>query len=319
MKMFKKFLWIIGALATFLLMAIVYFLFSNDAPITTGNVIRNIEYKPGMKLDIYEPTAAAHEKTPVVLYIHGGAWIGGLKESLNFNRFNKAANDLRAAGYAIVSINYTLAESGHSPFPACIEDAKDAILWIHQNASLYNFDLDNVGLFGESAGAHIAMMVAYDRPTQDTLPVQFNYVIDIYGPNQLEGIYHTAFVDTLHSIRGRLPEKLQSYLDLEKFIFGFDPKKDTIRALQMMKTYSPYFYLSSSVPPTLLIQGDGDRIVPVIQSTSLQTKLDSLGVENEMHILKGADHALAKATPQQKSEVQQWIVAFVLKHYSFIH
>jgi acetyl esterase/lipase len=319
MKKYKWFLWILLAIVVIFFMAIAYFFISNDAPIITGKVMRNIEYKPGLKLDIYEPTTIVYEKTPVVLYIHGGAWIGGLKESLNFNRFNEASNNLRAAGYAIVSINYTLAEANRSPFPACIEDAKDAIKWIDKNSSVYNFDLGNIGLFGESAGAHIAMMVAYDRQTQDTLPVKFNYVIDIYGPNQLEGIYHTAFIDTLYSMRGRLPEKLQSYLDLEKYIFGFDPRQDTIKAMEMMKTYSPYFYLSSSVPPTLLIQGDGDRIVPVLQSTSLKAKLDSLGVENEMHILKGTDHALAKATPEQKEDVQQWIVAFIEKHYSKEH
>jgi len=316
MKKYRRFLWIILTLVVIFFITLGYFFISNDAPIITGKVIRNIEYKPGLKLDLYEPTTKVYEKTPVVLYIHGGAWIAGIKESLNFNRFNQAANGLRASGYAIVSINYTLAGSHQSPFPACIKDAEDAVMWINNNAEFYHFDLHNVGLFGESAGAHIAMMVAYSRPLQDALPVDFNYVVDIYGPNQLEGIYHTPFVDTLYSMRGKLPESIQSCLNLEKFIFGFDPKQDSARALEVMKTYSPYHYLSASVPPTLLIQGDCDRIVPLSQSTCLQIKLDSLGVENEMHILKGADHALAKATPEQKAAVQKWIVAFIQKHYN---
>ncbi len=315
MKKYRIFLWAVMTLAAILFIGLGYFVISTDAPIITGKVIRNIEYKPGLMLDVYEPTANVYEKTPVVLYIHGGAWISGLKESLNFNRFNQAANTLRASGYAIISINYTLAESNRSPFPACIQDAEDAVVWLNKNAELYNFDLRNVGLFGESAGAHIAMMVAYSRPLQDSLPVRFKYVIDIYGPNQLEGIYHAPVIDTLYSIRGKLPERFQSCLNIEKYIFGFDPKLDSVRASQMMKTYSPYYYPSSSVPPTLLIQGDCDRIVPLSQSTCLQVKLDSLGVENEIHILEGADHAFAKATPEQKSEVQKWIVAFIRKHY----
>src|SRR5689334_237454 len=103
------FLLLLLIFAVAFLFALSYFVVSNGAPIITGKVIRNIEYKPGLKLDVYTPTKQVYDKTPVVIYIHGGAWISGLKEGLNFNRFNQAANHLREAGYAIVSINYTLA------------------------------------------------------------------------------------------------------------------------------------------------------------------------------------------------------------------
>ncbi len=296
-----------------------YFFISNDAPIIAGQVIRNVEYKPGFKLDIYAPTQQVYEKTPVVIYIHGGAWISGIKEGLNFNRFNQAANALRESGFALVSINYTLAHTNKSPFPACINDAVDAVKWVHQNAALYNFDIDNVGLFGESAGAHIAMMVAYGDQisySNDKPPVHFNYVLDIYGPNQLMGVYHTPTVDTLYSFLGKLPSRVQARLDIAKYIFGFDPKQDSIRAWQTMEKYSPYNLLTKSAPPTLIIHGDHDRIVPIDQSITLRHKLDSLHIENEMHIVKGADHAFVKATSAQKIELQQWIVEFIKRHYT---
>lgn len=311
-----KFLWSILAIVVAGLFAFGYFIVSNEAPIIVGKVIYNIEYKPGLKLDIYTPTQRVHDKAPVVVYIHGGAWIAGLKEGLNFNRFNQAANELREEGYAIVSINYTLAKANQSPFPACIDDAVDAVKWIHQNAALYHFDIDNVGLFGESAGAHIAMMTAYADYFKDSSNVHFNYVIDVYGPNQLTGVYRTPTVDTLYSVLAKLPGRLQSRLDIAKYIFGFDPKQDSMRAIEIMNTYSPYNRLTSSAPPTLIIQGDSDRIVPLDQSTTLRSKLDSLRVENEMHVVKGADHAFAKATDEQKSEIQNWIVGFVRRHYA---
>jgi acetyl esterase/lipase len=301
------------------LSGLAYFLVANDAPIITGDVLRNIEYKPGLKLDVYTPTRQVYEKTPVVIYIHGGAWIAGFKEGLNFNRFNQAANDLRESGYAIVSISYTLAQSNQSPFPACIEDAVDAVIWVYTHAPDHNFDINNVGLFGESAGAHLAMMVAYGHPTlylRDYPQVRFNYVVDIYGPNRLKNIYHAPAIDTLYAALGKLPDRFQSHLDLAKYIFGFDPKQDTARATQIMETYSPYNYVTPAAPPTLLIQGDSDRVVPLEQSITLRAKLDSLGVENEMHIIEGADHAFAKATAEQKSELQKWIVGFVQRHYS---
>lgn len=313
------FLLVVLALVVAFFLTLGYFFVSNDAPIITGQVIRNVEYKPGFKLDIYAPTKQVYERAPVVIYIHGGAWISGIKEGLNFNRFNQAANELRESGYAIVSINYTLAHSDQSPFPDCINDAIDAVIWIHNNTTLYNFDTNNVGLFGESAGAHIAMMVAYGNRIQyskDKAPVQFNYVLDIYGPNQLTGVYHTPTVDTLYSVLGKFPSRIQARLDIAKYIFGFDPKQDSIRAMDMMEKYSPYNLITKSAPPTLIIHGDQDRIVPIDQSISLQSRLDSLGVENEFHIVKGADHAFVKATPEQKTELQKWIVDFIKNHYS---
>jgi acetyl esterase/lipase len=319
MKKRWKFLIVVITLVIGSGFGIAYFLFSNDAPIVTGSITRNIEYKPGLRLDVYAPTQQRYNKTPVVLYIHGGAWIGGMKEGLNFNRFNQTANDLRASGYAIVSINYTLAETNQSPFPTCIEDAADAVAWIHENATAYNFDLSNVGLFGESAGAHIAMMIAYNHASytlKEYPQARFNYVVDIYGPNQLQNIYHAPTIDTLYSKLAQLPDRLQSHLDVAKYIFGFDPKQDSVRAQKMMEEYSPYNYLTSSAPPTLIIQGDKDRVVPLDQSITLLAKLDSLGVENEIHIVNGADHGFIKATPEQKLTQQKWVVKFIQRHYT---
>ena len=311
MKKRWKFLIFLMALTSGAVIALGYFLVSNDAPIVVGNVVRNIEYKPGLKLDIYQPTTKVYEKAPVIVYVHGGAWIGGFKESLNFNRFNQAINTLRESGYAIVSVNYTLGKPNKSPFPDCIKDASDAVSWLTQNSALYNFDVLNIGLIGESAGAHIAMMLAY---SQDS--VKFNYVVDIYGPNQLAGILHSPLIDTLNSFVGKFPDSYRPRLSPEKYIFGLDPKQDSACVTEMVQAYSPYNYLTSSVPPTLIIQGDCDRIVPLIQSTSLQTRLDSLGVENDIHIVKGADHLFAKATRQQKLELQKRVVAFIRKHYN---
>lgn len=315
MKKRWKFLLSILTLVIAGLSALAYFIISNDAPIIAGKVTRNIEYKPGLKLDIYTPTQNVYDKTPVIIYIHGGAWISGLKEGLNFNRFNQAANELREAGYAIISINYTLASQNQSPFPACIDDAVDAVKWIYQNADLHHFDIDNVGLFGESAGAHIAMMTAYADYFKDTPQVHFNYVLDVYGPNRLAGVYHTPTVDTLYSKLAKLPSHFQSRLDIAKYIFGFDPKQDSLRAIETMNTYSPYYRVTKAAPPTLILHGDSDRIVPIEQSITLHAKFDSLGVENEIHIIKGADHAFAKATTEQKSDIQKWIVEFVQRHF----
>lgn len=308
-----KFLLIILCLSICSAFGFGYYLIANDAPIIAGSIIRNIEYKPGLMLDIYAPTSHEFDRTPVVVYIHGGAWMAGMKEGLNFNRFNQTANDLRAAGYAIVSINYTLARNHQSPFPACIDDARDALKWIEKNADEYHFDLDNIGLFGESAGAHIAMMIGYD--SRDSSSIRFNYIVDAYGPNQLAKIYKSSSIDTLYAKLDGLPVWLRGRLDPAKYILGFDPKQDSIRALDMMNLYSPYNYVKETAPPTLILHGDKDRVVPLDQSKSLHARLDSLGIENEFQVITGADHAFAYATTDQRTSLQKHITAFIIGHY----
>ncbi|MDP5138974.1 MAG: alpha/beta hydrolase, partial [Spirosomaceae bacterium] len=140
---------------------IAYFLLTTEPPITQGEVLYGVEYKNGQTLDIYQPTKQVYDKTPVVFFIHGGAWIGGRKESINMTRFSGAVNMLRESGYAVISPEYTLAEEGKSPFPDCINDIADAVEWTRANAETYKFDVNNFGIFGESAGGHIAMMNAF--------------------------------------------------------------------------------------------------------------------------------------------------------------
>ena len=164
--------------------ALIIYLFANQAPALYGEVLYHIQYNDKQTLDLYLPTKDIYEEKPVLLYVHGGAWVGGSKEVLSADRFNGAINDLRANGYAIVSINYTLASARQSPFPGCIIDGYQAIEWIKNNKDTYGFDLNNIGVLGESAGAHIAMMLAFTDPGDLDLDYQrtnFKYVIDVYG------------------------------------------------------------------------------------------------------------------------------------------
>lgn len=295
-----------------------YFIFKNDAPIIKGEVLYGIPYKDGLSLDIYTPTKIIYKKTPVVFFIHGGAWIGGRKESINVNRFNGAINQLRESGYAIVSPEYTLAEEGKSPFPACINDVSDAVAWVKSKAEVYNFDLENLGIFGESAGAHIAMMNAFPKEVSfnDTYEkTVFNYVVDVYGPTQLEGIYHSKLADSLDVILTKLPETISAKFNVANYLFGFNPKEDTVRANGIMKLYSPINYVNRKVPPVLIIHGTGDIVVPFEQSLLLIETLCKLNAKTEFHSLENVNHAFIGATDEQRDDTQRWIVDFIKRQY----
>mgnify|MGYP002629472180 FL=1 len=290
----------------------------NDAPILNGEIVYGQEYKPGFSLDIYPPTKVIYDKSPTIFFIHGGAWITGRKESINNNRFHRAINRLRDMGYTIISPEYTLAEDGKSPFPTCIIDVNDAVVWSKTNAADYQLDLNNLGIWGESAGAHLALMnaistdYAFDSTFEAT---SFNYVVDIYGPTQLEGVYHSEMADSVEHILEELPDFLKDGFDIASQVFGFDPRQDTIRAKNLMDTYSPLSYLTSPTPPILIIHGNADQVVPTQQSILLKERLDKLSIPNEIHLLDSVNHAFIGANDTQKTATQDWIVDFIHNHY----
>lgn len=113
-------------------------------------VLRDLTYVEGgherNRLDLYLPEKA-EGRPPLVVWIHGGAWQAGSKEDC-------AAVRLTAKGYAVASINYRLSQ--HAVFPAQIEDCKAAIRWLRANAAKYHLDPDHIGVWGSSAGGHLA-------------------------------------------------------------------------------------------------------------------------------------------------------------------
>lgn len=317
--MLKALLIIIIVFVLFIAYRIYSFLRATNAPILNGKFHFNKKYKPGKKLDVYQPTKKAYDKSPVVIFLHGGGWVMGSKFFINNARFHGALNALRDKGYAIISPKYTLAKKGKSPFPACLEDAHDVLAWIKNNADKYNFDLGNVGLLGESAGAHIAMMTAYgNREEFSPHSISIQYVVDVYGPAALYRLYRELmpFIESLSARAERFPRRLRDRFNIAENIFGFNPKDEPEKAKTFADKYSPTQVVTPDAPPTLIIHGDRDPLVPVSQPYILQKKLEEIQVEHEIHIVEKMGHALRGATPMQRGLVQKWIVDFVVGHYN---
>jgi len=294
------------------------FIFSRKAPIISGTVGYGIEYKEGLKLDLYRPTKNVFNISPVVFYIHGGAWIRGTKAAINFDRFNGAVNTLRDKGYTIICPDYSLAGEGKSVFPQCILDIYDAIDWTKKNASLYALDTTNLGILGESAGAHIAMMIAFPEvplKPEKYKKTKFNYLIDVYGPNDLTDIYHGRALERIEASMKKVSKIFGSEFNIKEYVFGFDPSQDSVRANELLYNYSPINIISKNEIPVLIIHGKKDQIVPVEQSIILKQKLDNLEIPNEIHLLDSVDHNFRKANRQQKDSMQLWVSNFVVRHY----
>jgi acetyl esterase/lipase len=103
---------------------------------------------PRQQLDLYLPRSG--EAAPLIITIHGGGWLGGDKAEMPFMPF-------LAEGYAVASINYRLSQ--HAVFPAQIEDCKAAVRWLRRNSAQFNIDPDRIGVWGPSAGGHLAALL----------------------------------------------------------------------------------------------------------------------------------------------------------------
>ncbi|MEI9960259.1 MAG: alpha/beta hydrolase [Limisphaerales bacterium] len=103
-------------------------------------------------LDLYVP--AGNGSFPLVIWIHGGGWHGGDKETSGAS----LALQFLPHGFALASLDYRYTYD--APFPAQIEDCNKALVWLRLNAKKYHLDPDRVGVVGHSAGAHLAALMA---------------------------------------------------------------------------------------------------------------------------------------------------------------
>ena len=139
---------------------------------------------------------------------------------------------MRQNGYTIIAPDYSVAGKTKAVFPESILDLYEAIAWTKKNASLYGLDTANLGLLGESAGAHIAMMIAFSdtalRPVKYRR-TEFKYLVDIYGPNDLTEIYRGPAVERIDASIKKVSAMVGSDFSLKKYVIGFDPLEDSVK------------------------------------------------------------------------------------------
>lgn len=223
--------------------------------------LKNIEYKningKSLQLDIYIPRNI-RKPAPLLVFIHGGAWKGGKRSDYLIYLV-----DFAKRGYITATVSYRLLKDG--PYPACAEDITDAVRWFFRNGEKYGYDPDRVALIGGSAGAHLALLAAYEWKNQATAddstyaPEQHRIqaVVDIYGPVDLT----TGYARTHPLITAFLANTYE-------------------QSPELYRQASPVHYLNRNSPPTMILHGTSDELVPISQSDMFKTRLDSLGVPN---------------------------------------
>ena len=140
-----------------------------DPPIPEGIVVyHDLSYREGKsrqwKLDLAMKKDLSGKPRPGIVVIHGGGWIEGDKSSFASREHGVPGNivDFAELGFVAATINYRLA--GEAPFPAALEDCKNAVRWLRAHARDYNLDSDRIGAYGNSAGGHLAMLLGMVGP-----------------------------------------------------------------------------------------------------------------------------------------------------------
>ncbi len=230
-----------------------------------------------LRMDLYVPQTA--QPAPVVVWIFGGSWKFGSKG------FHVNVRDLTRSGIAVASIQYRM--SGKARYPAQLQDCETAVRWLRANGSRYGIDPQRIGVSGESAGGHLAALLG----TVEGAPA-IRAVFAMYPPTDLLSL-------------GRQYAKPGRTNDVEKLLGG--PIEDK-RALAAEA--SPVNHVSTSSPPTLIIHGAKDTVVPLAQSQDLQRRLARAHVEARLIVVPDKGHWFAL----DKNQLAE-VAAFFHSHF----
>jgi acetyl esterase/lipase len=253
--------------------------------IPNATIHRDVEYKrvndTVLMLDLFCPQNVSGP-APVILWIHGGAWRSGGK------RRNPAVA-LVPDGYAVASINYRLSTT--APFPAQIEDCKAAVRWLRANAAKYNLDADRIGVWGMSAGGHLAALLGTSGGVQELEGSGDN----MQYSSRVQAVCVVAGPTNLPALTNVGPQRMSAIEGL----LGSPLEKDNAKAIAA----SPIHYVSKDDPPFLIVHGEGDRVIPVEQSQRFYEELRKVGVNATLKILPNVGHqgVLMQSVPEAKA------------------
>jgi len=237
-------------------------------------LVKDVEFGKGgdrpLRLDLYTPVKLKRP-APGLIFIHGGAWKGGNKDM-----YRPYAARYAQRGYVVASISYRL--SKEAPFPAAVEDAKCAVRWMRANANEHKVDPNHICVLGGSAGGHLAMMVGYSSEQKELegsggwpgVSSRVQAVVNIYGPCDL----------TLAGIRDAD--------SVRQFLGG----KTYDESPELYQKASPLLQLTKDDPPTLILHGTLDSLVPISQSDRLAERLKQVGVPCTYDRLEGWPHVM---------------------------
>lgn len=233
-----------------------------------ATTLTNVSYgsDTAQRMDVYLPANRNTTTTKAIVLIHGGGWISG--DKVDMNQFLPVIKK-RLPEYAVFNLNYRLAAyPATNAFPTQEADVKTAVNFLIGKADEYRFNPAKTVLLGASAGAHLALLQAYKY----NAPV-VKAVVDLFGPTDMAALYAAYAVSPVNQFGIQL-------------LMSGTPATNA----SLYQSSSPLNFVSAQAPPTLILHGTADPVVPLSQSTALKARLEAAGVLVKMVTYAGAGH-----------------------------
>ena len=246
---------------------------------------------------------------PVVVFIHGGAWASGSRsmwESSEGANFAALRARLLERGWATVSVDYRLTDTAR--MPAQLHDVKAAVRWVHAHAGRYGLDRDRIAVIGDSAGGHLAQLLGTTRGrpefegelgTKNGARSDVVAVVSYYGVSDLSRVVPDR-------LDAGCPRGQSGVASPEGRLVGVDPESP--RDAEVVRRANPTTYVGVTSPPTLLLHGRRDCLVPPQQSARLYRLLRGFGVPAE-YVTLDAPHGGPRfhTTPSMTRQVVRFL------------
>jgi len=266
----------------------------------------------GLEADVHQTSGQGVR--PVILFIHGGALMGGdRKRTPRPGSLFKAMLD---AGYTVVSIDYRLAPN--VKLPLIIEDVRDAFNWVRKDGPfLFNIDPDQVFVMGESAGGYLTQMTGFCVEPRPRALVSFWGYGDISNEwySRPDAFYRQQPLVTKEEAEKSGSGKLYLYCRQQglwpKVVTGHDPDTEP----RAFDAFCPVRNVTKDYPPILLIHGTKDTDVPYSLSVQMDKELSVKGVDHDFITIPDGIHGFrSKVDAEIAAKTYGQVVEFLKKH-----
>lgn len=257
----------------------------------TEDVVYGRKFGTALTLDVFTPKQNANGKG--LIFVVSGGWFSA-HEAINLGSMQEFLN----RGYTVFAVVH-----GSQPkfaIPEVVGDMNRAVRFIRSRSRQYAIDPEKIGIYGGSAGGHLSLMqgTAGDTGKADSKdPVEqqssrVQAVACFFPPTDFLNYGKTGEValgrGTLNGFRAPF-----DFRELDPATRAFVTITDEDKILEIGRQISPVNHVSSDDPPTLIVHGDADKLVPIQQAELIIEKLKAANVESELVVKQGKEHGWA--------------------------
>lgn len=259
-----------------------------------ARMTRDVAYKTGadrLAMDIIMPQSFGDDdqrRYPTVVFVQGSAWTTPDRDA-EIPQLSQLARE----GYVVATVNHRDASRNAAyVFPAYLQDVKSAVRFLRRNAAEWHVDPDRVGIWGTSSGGNTALLVGltaddprYEDGTNPGASDAVNFVVSCFPPTDL--------IEAVEAFEQEDDPFRIYYSGPFAAVVGAAPETGlTDEVRRRAEDMSPYLQVKPGrhYPPTLLLHGTGDAVVPYRQSVKMRDRLVENGYDARLVLVDGAEH-----------------------------